>query len=280
MNLSNINEFPLVSVCIPSFNNADSIRETIDSIYSQSYSNIEIIISDDASTDDTAKIVEDMSLTCPLPITVRLLEENLGIEGNWNMAMSLARGEYIKLLPADDTLAPNCISTQVALFRQYGSDIVLTFCARNIITRSGKHLMTARFYDDQYIENTQLVKQCILSGTNVIGEPGAVLFPRALALKIGEFDGSRPYVIDLNYWLRILEYGNAAATREALSTFRIDQNLSVRIGWGRCSQYLSFIRQISAHWHISPMALLWGRIRTVLNEFLRRGVHFIFKFIG
>lgn len=273
-------EEPLVSICIPTYNSAEFIDETVRSIYAQTYTNIEIIITDDASSDDTVKRIEDISSSCPMPMTVKYLGENLGIEGNWNLAMSLARGKYIKLLPADDPLAPDCIKTQLTLLERYGDNAALTFSARNIITRTGKHLMTARFYGNEYIKREKLVKRCIVSGMNVIGEPGAVLFSRELALKVGGFDGERPYVIDLNYWLRLLEHGDAIASHAALSTFRIDQNLSVRIGWRRCTQYLSFISQIAGQWPISTLTLMHGRIRTVINEFLRRGVHFVYKFIG
>ncbi|MCP3851756.1 MAG: glycosyltransferase, partial [Gammaproteobacteria bacterium] len=176
--------------------------------------------------------------SCPYSLTLRILEENAGIAGNWNLALSLAQGDFIKLLPADDTLAPNCIASQVEQFSQYGDKIALTFCARRIITRSGKQLLTARFYDDELIGSKQLVQRCIVAGTNAIGEPGAVLFPRKLTEKVGQFDGDRPYVIDVDYWVRLLQYGAAAAQHDALSTFRIDQNLSVRLGWKRCTQYL------------------------------------------
>jgi len=276
----NTSSNPLVSVCIPSYNSADFIEETIRSVLSQTYPNIEIIITDDASTDDTVKIIEELRAISPLPMIVKFLENNLGIEGNWNVAISHASGDYIKLLPADDTLDPECIATQLAQFTRYGDRIALTFSARNIITRTGKHLMTARFYNDEYIDSRQLVKRCIIAGTNVIGEPGAVLFPRTLALTAGKFNGQYPYVIDLDFWLRLLEHGDAVAIRTALSTFRIDQNLSVRIGWGRCSQYLSFIKRIADRWSFSAITLNRGRFRTVVNEFLRRGVHFIFKLIG
>ena len=271
---------PLVSVCIPSYNSAAHIQETIRSVFAQTYRNIELIISDDGSTDTTVEEIHAATRDCPFPLTIRVLENNTGIAENWNLALSLAQGDFIKLLPGDDILAADCIESQLAQFDLYGESIALTFCARRIITRSGKALLTARFYGNEFIKAKQLVQRSIAAGTNPIGEPGAVLFRKALADKIGPFDGTRPYVIDIDYWLRLLKYGDAASIHAVLSSFRIDQNLSVRIGWNRCAQYLSFCSDNAKLWNISPLILAWGRVRTVLNELLRRVVHIAFRIIG
>lgn len=271
---------PLVSVCIPSYNNAEFIEETILSVLEQSYSNIELIITDDASNDDTVKTINRVISGCSIPVRVEVSEENGGIASNWNHALSLAKGSYIKLLPADDVLHPDCIRFQVKQFEKYGNDIALVFSARSIVTRSGRALLTARFYRDQRVTNLQLIKRCILSGTNVIGEPGAVLFAKEISEKVGGFDGSKPYVIDLNYWARILQHGNAIALYQPLSTFRIDSNLSVRLGWRRLKEYSSMIDDMQQQWNLSLLLAVVGKCRALVNEMLRRIVHIVFRTVG
>ena len=59
-------------------------------------------------------------------------------------------------------------------------------------------------------------------GTNLIGEPGAVLFRRDLALKVGGFYAENPYVIDLDYWLRLLAQGDAYYLDQPLASFRVN----------------------------------------------------------
>ena len=86
---------PLVSVCIPAYNNAAYIKETIDSILGQTYSNLELVICDDRSKDDTVKVIEAIK-----DDRIKLFqnEKNLGMSGNWNHCLSKCSGEFIKLI--------------------------------------------------------------------------------------------------------------------------------------------------------------------------------------
>ena len=92
---------PLVSVCIPAYNNAAYIKETIDSILSQTYENLELVICDDNSKDNTAKVIEGIK---DERIKFYKNEKNLGMSGNWNHCLSKCSGEFIKLICADDML--------------------------------------------------------------------------------------------------------------------------------------------------------------------------------
>ena len=97
---------PLVSVCIPAYNNAAYIKETIDSVLNQTYSNLELIICDDKSKDDTVQVIESIHDD---RMKLYKNEKNLGMSGNWNHCLSKCRGEFIKLICADDILAKNCL---------------------------------------------------------------------------------------------------------------------------------------------------------------------------
>jgi glycosyltransferase involved in cell wall biosynthesis len=92
-----------VSVCIPSYNAARFIGATIKSVLDSEYRNIEIIISDDASTDDTVKIIESLQ-----DRRIRLYQNgrNEGPVRNWNRAVTQATGEYVSLLNHDDQFGP------------------------------------------------------------------------------------------------------------------------------------------------------------------------------
>src|SRR5690349_581871 len=104
---------PLISICIPAYNNEAYIAETISSVLSQTYSVFEIIIVDDCSTDNTVEVVRKFN---DHRIRFYQNEKNLGMHGNWNRALSLAKGEYVKLLCGDDTIFPGCLQKQLDEF--------------------------------------------------------------------------------------------------------------------------------------------------------------------
>lgn len=129
---------PLVSVVVVSYHAADTVIQTLDSIYAQTYSNIELIISDDCSTDDTVAVAQawatnhaDRFINCIIHVN----EQNLGVPGNMNTGIGLSGGYYVKVLAADDLLLPDCIEKMTAYCEEKAlnnlSARVIPFCIRN-----------------------------------------------------------------------------------------------------------------------------------------------------
>jgi len=116
---------PLVSVCIPVYNGEKYIKETIQSVISQRYDNIEIIVQDNASTDATWNILKDLAQTCP-QLSLKRNERNEGMAPNWNLAINRACGDYIMLLSADDLLAPGFLTACLKVIQNASVDIVTT----------------------------------------------------------------------------------------------------------------------------------------------------------
>jgi glycosyltransferase involved in cell wall biosynthesis len=104
---------PLVSVVVNSYNSASTIIETLESIFSQTYENIELIITDDFSTDDTLGLcnhwIQKQNVRFKRA-TVLQYSKNTGIASNINRGMRASRGKWIKLIAADDILLPDCIT--------------------------------------------------------------------------------------------------------------------------------------------------------------------------
>lgn len=116
---------PLVSVVVIAYHSRDTILETLDSIYAQTYQNLELIVSDDGSSDDTVAVARawadthaDRFVRC----VVHANPENLGVPENLNTGIRLSRGEYIKDLAADDMLLPDCVEKCVACCLEKGYD--------------------------------------------------------------------------------------------------------------------------------------------------------------
>src|SRR5258708_2549501 len=133
---------PLVSVCIPVYRGAAHLRAAIDSVLSQTFRDIELLIVDDNSPDDSFAIA--CSYEDP---RVRHLRNprNLGAEGNWNRCLEEAAGRYIKVLPQDDILSADCLQRQVeVLERDERHELAVVFCARAFINADGRRLLVRR----------------------------------------------------------------------------------------------------------------------------------------
>src|SRR5690242_13700137 len=190
---------PLVSICIPALNANKFLGETLDSVFNQSYSNLEIIVVDDGSTDNTASVARSFENK-----NVRYYhQENKGAAAARNVAFSKSTGAYIKFLDADDLLEKYCIEKQVE--RSIGNP--------NCIA-SGKW---GRFYvenasDFEITEESALWKDqdpldwLIASlketGANMM-QPGIFLIPRGIVQKAGPWNEQLSLIDDFEYMVRV-----------------------------------------------------------------------------
>lgn len=263
---------PSLSVCIPAYRGSTHLAAAIDSVLMQDFTDYELIIIDDNSPDHTAEIVSSYQDN-----RIRYIRNsiNLGPEGNWNKCLLESKGKYFKLLPQDDILAPDCLRLQVAVLESdVNESITLVFCARHIID-SKQRIITTRGYrhcKEGIVFSRDLVKSCIHYGTNLIGEPGAVMFRKSLAKKTGFFDGSIPYIIDLDYWFRLLHHGDAYYISKPLVAFRVSSgSWSVDIGNRQKDDFKQFIG-LSAQNSIYPLNFidtLIGICMATINNYLR-----------
>lgn len=117
---------PLVSVVMPTYNYAAYIQRAIDSCLEQGYPNIEIIVVDDGSTDNTAEIVQALVRQYPARLKY-VRQQNAGASAARNAGLALAGGDYIAFLDSDDCFTPDAIETRLRAFDVHpGIDIVLT----------------------------------------------------------------------------------------------------------------------------------------------------------
>ena len=117
----------LISVMMPTYNNAKYISQAIESIYAQNYSNIEIIVVDDGSTDNTKEIVKrykDIKY---------FYTEHKGIPFARNIALENSKGEYIAFLDSDDYWLPNKLNTQMQYFKEHPDCEIVFTKYKNII---------------------------------------------------------------------------------------------------------------------------------------------------
>jgi glycosyltransferase involved in cell wall biosynthesis len=210
---------PLVSICLPTFNGAATVSETIRSILTQSFQQWELVVSDDESTDDT--LIKIREFDDP---RIRIISgrKRSTPADNWNHCITHAQGKYIKVMGQDDLLLPDCIKSEVELMdNSLHSELSFCFSKRNIISSSGQTVIRNRGFDHKtdVVEILSLLPKIVRSGTNIFGEPVAVMIRATALKKAGGFAGS--YVIDLDMWIRLLEIGPARSTHKTLVAFRV-----------------------------------------------------------
>jgi len=256
---------PTVSVAVPMFNGAAHIAECIESVLGQSHDDFELVLVDDASSDDTVDIAKEYDDS-----RIRLIvnEERLGAEGNWNAALEHSRGRYVKVLSHDDTIYPQCLERQMAVL-DGDQELVWVSCRRDIIDGGSRVLISDRGLPGMAgrLERPDVFRRLVRSGTNVFGEGAAVLMRRDVAVEAGGFDGRRGYVIDLDLWTRLLLRGPAYAMDATLATFRVSGGQwSVSLARQQAQQ----VRDLFAELGVRPEFEV-GRVDTAIGS-LRAGI--------
>ena len=112
----------MISIIVPVYNSKEYLRECIDSIISQTYSNIEIIIVDDGSTDGSSDICEEFALKDERIRVVH--QENQGLVRARKVGVSIAKGEWISFVDSDDWIHPNMVASLVDIAMSNGVDVV------------------------------------------------------------------------------------------------------------------------------------------------------------
>jgi glycosyltransferase involved in cell wall biosynthesis len=230
---------PRVSVCVPVYNGGAFIGETLRSILAQTFRDFELLVTDNRSTDGTVEIVR--KFTDPR-IRLVINDTNLGAIGNFNAALAQARGERVKVVCADDLLAPTCLEEQVAAL-DAAPGAVLACCARRIIDHRGKGWMVRRFPGHAgRVPGREAIARVIRSGTNPVGEPMAVLMDRAAVIRLGGFDANWKFCVDVDLWCRLLTLGDAVIQGGALCSFRVSPgSWSTALGAGQAAEFERFV---------------------------------------
>lgn len=235
---------------IPVYNRQDYIGAAIESVLNQSYTNFELIVHDDASTDRTLEVIS--SFHDP---RLRIIHSshNHGMIGGWNYLLKKSRGDFIKQMGSDDLLAPNCIREQLHALRVH-PEVSLVTCQRQVIDQSGKQITTYQFALQTTLVSGQQHARWILTNLreNKIGEPCATMFRRTLIKRAGMFDPRFSQFADFEYWIRLLQYGDLLYLHAPLCSFRTHagSNTSAAISDGR---FITEIFMLIAKYYKDPI---------------------------
>lgn len=276
---------PLVSVCIPVYNNEKYIARTLESVASQTYQNIEIIVVDDNSSDNSLmqientvtklkesgkiqnkcdlsknKIVYTKEVVKELSGTARQIDffasnipeldsfssktvyifhndKNLGMAGNWNRCMELCRGEYIKLICADDQIHPSLIEKEVAIMKEY-PEVVLVESDTVFVDDANRKCGKYPRYGKGLVDGKEIAEKSILR-RDYFGAPLANLVRAISYKKYGGFDPEFSYIVDYDFFMKLACHGKIYVIREPLNYFciRNDSNTGEVLGGSKRKTY-------------------------------------------
>jgi glycosyltransferase involved in cell wall biosynthesis len=261
----------LVSVCIPVYNGADHLRETLESVLTQTLEEIEVVVVDNASTDATPEILGEFS---DHRLRVIRNQATVSVYENWTLAVSATSGKYVKVLAADDLLHPTCLERQVEAFEAHGDGVSLVAAQRSILNEHGNVLIPRRGLGrlSGRVEGDHAIARCVRRGTNIFGEGAAVLARGDLIRAAMPWPSDYPYMTDLVMWFRLLEQGDLVAIREPLGSFRAHQgSWSAEISSVQAQQAASLFNSVAAHPgnSVRHSTVLIGRLRAGLLARLR-----------
>ncbi len=218
----------LVSVIVPSYNHAAYLERRLQSILTQTYQQIEVIILDDFSTDNSRIIINKLKAQHPSIQTVFNKENSGSISGQWSKGIELARGEYLWIAESDDFAQATFLDRLVAVLAADPS-LGLAYCASDCLFEDGRiepHWMEdvypERWKQDFKAVGIEECRQYLVLG-NTIPNSSAVLFRHAAYKQAGGVSQQWRFCGDWDLWMRILYQNNIAYLAERLSTHRQHQ---------------------------------------------------------
>ena len=223
------NDQPLVCICIPNYNNEKTISETLDSLVNQTYKNIIIKIFDNASTDNSMKILKEYEKKYS-NIQVFQNKTNIGGEGNFNKCIQNLEGEYGALYHSDDVYEPTIVEEQVKFLLE-NQKCVAVSTDMNLIDENSKRLYKVplkEFFENKEfmtIDNQIEMLKKVLEIGNFIVCPSVMMKTEIYKNKIKKYDVENfKTAADFELWFRVLEFGKFGTILKPLINYRQSSN--------------------------------------------------------
>ena len=215
---------PIVSVCTPTYNRSPLLVQAIQSVLGQTFQDFELLISDNASTDETQAVVR--SFDDPRIRYVRN-HTNLGDRANYGRCLQLARGAYLTMLADDDIMMPDNLAAKVAVLSKHAR-VGLVHSKYHVIDKKGDITRDNTNWGhgpdrmEDAIELGQDVVRAMLLTFNFING-STVMFRRACYERVGGYTDQLLYTFDIEFWMRIALHYDVAFLATPLIKWRFHQ---------------------------------------------------------
>jgi alpha-1,3-rhamnosyltransferase len=272
-----INNQPLVSVPIITYNSSETILETLESIKEQTYQNIELIISDDCSKDNTVEICQqwvEQNKDRFVRAVVSTSPVNAGVSGNCNRSKEACQGEWIKGLAGDDALLPTCIEEFVKYINQY-PDTLYVFCRMEGFGRPQEEIdeYMNRCFDYSFfnLSADEQYKRLVFRG-NCVPAPAGFSRLRKQTSNIPANDERISMIEDYPKWMDITKSGiQLRFVDKTLVRYRLSENSistthtpSLKTKQSIALIYIHYLFKPRFKFHKSPVKKL-GEIRKYIH---------------
>lgn len=255
---------PRVSVCIPTFNRAALLQRSIGSVLGQRFEDFELIVSDNGSSDDTERVAKSFSDD---RLVYARNPSNLGIRGNWNRCLELARGEFVAILPDDDLMKPENLAEKVAVLDRDGH-VGLVHSKYDLIDGDGKVVQQDTNWGHGPDRNSDAIDGpdiTLIPMYNMLNTP-TVVFRRACYERLGGFSEGAGFAFDYEYWMRIAVYNKVAFLAKPLIQWRIHAGAATSVHLGKND--VQKLRQV-----ISAKRLLLAKHSHAIPASVRKQMH-------
>jgi len=241
---------PKVTIAIPTYNRSNFIAESITSAINQTFTDIEILIVDNNSSDNTKNVVKSFN---DKRISYIKNDINIGMISNWNKCIEKSKAKYLMILGDDDILLPNFIEESLKIFSKH-KNLGFTFSHINKVDENGKTLTKwgYKFFPSGLILGINYLKTTIRNSCCMTNS-SSVLINKKVFNKVGYFES--PYAsntFDLNMWIKIANKFNVFFINKILSNYRIHKNQITEVHWrrkdrqtGKVGTYLELIGAIA-----------------------------------
>jgi glycosyltransferase involved in cell wall biosynthesis len=212
---------PLVTIAIPTFNRAALLRECIEAALSQTYENIEVLVSNNASTDDTSRVLREFD---DQRLRVLTQETNIGLLPNWNACLAAAAGDYVIFVSDDDRISPSLLDRCVETIGGHSeapivvalSDFRLSTSGRTKPARVSKRIASGLrngidVLSEYLTDQIDVTMCCVLLRTQALRSRGG--FPLDF-----------PHTADVAAWAPLLFQGEVGFVNEPCATYNFHQD--------------------------------------------------------
>jgi glycosyltransferase involved in cell wall biosynthesis len=202
-----MNSSATVTVAIPVYNRLRFIDRALQSVFSQNIPDVDVLVVDNCSTDGTWEALQRYEGR------IRLVrnDRNVGLFGNFNRCLALARGTFLRFLCSDDTLVPGCLRREVDVMNANAGVVLLSTWCRQV-DEAGCHLGYAANLFPPGIYGGEASIPAVLwclarCSTNPLNYPSGILLRGSCIPAVGQFDTSFRMTADVEFFLRLLRHG-------------------------------------------------------------------------
>jgi glycosyltransferase involved in cell wall biosynthesis len=261
-----------VSIIIPNYNHSAYLKQRIDSVLNQTFTDYELIILDDASTDNSRDIINALTASHP-EIKCHFNEKNSGSPFvQWDLGVSLAKGEYIWIAESDDFASEFFLEKTTRLL-DLNSNVGMVFCEAKVYDEKNKieyyvsekrTLLSRTKWTQDYLCNGTEEIENFLCLVNTISNTSGVLFRKSKYLEAGLANHSMKYCGDWFLYIRILLNSDIAYIAEPLNNFRLHSNSTFH-SYFASRIYLKEVLKIYSFTSGNVRLTLWKKSMMTLN---------------